>query len=173
MINAIGIQHLCLSLDFSVFESLIKTFIHLQRGSYNAHRCTQRHADDLDYNQECRKKATGSKYKYNKRNPKSSRSSYHRSLNILNHTLKSHQDHFNNNINLRDGFRSKDLKQNKSDVLRNRHLAREWKILQYSRDRKILTKLKKNDDRITNMTFNAHIHLLSIRVLEGVRHSVC
>ena len=173
MINAIGIQTLCINLSFDVFKSLIKTIRGLIRRSYNSNRNEERQNEKNDININYKKQATGSKYDYKKQKEKDDRMSVNRALHDIKDTIEDHQAQFSEQINLRDEWRSFDLRTDKFGFLANKHLARAWKIQTRLREKKILTKFKNNADRITTMTFSAHRHNLSFRALEAFRHSVC
>ena len=173
MINAIGIQTLCINLSFDVFKSLIQTILGLLRGSYNSNRNEERQHEKNDANIKYKKQATGSKYNYKKQKAKDDRMSINRALHDIEETFDDHQAQFSRQINLRDEWRSFDLRTDKFGVLTNKHLAREWKLQTRLREKRILTKFKNNADRITRMTFSAHRHNLSYNALESFRHSVC
>ena len=173
VINAIGIQSLCCSLNFGVFQSLIITIVELLQGSYNAHRCCDRQIANYNEQKTNAQNATGSKYKSQKTNHKNSEASVNRSLKYISNVFKEHQSHFNNDINLRDAWRSKDLKQNPNEFIENRHLARQWKIQTRLREKRLLKKFKNNADRITRLTFMGHKYLMSYNALEAYRHAVC
>ena len=162
-----------MSLDFQLFKSVIKTIILLLNEAYNTSRMKSRHLSKIITNKLYRKQATGSQYTSHLSNHKHSRSSLHRALQDINDVFDFHQCHFNGNINLRDHWRSYDLHNNSDAFLSNQHLARKWKIMTRSRDKRILKKFKNNADRITRMTFNAHRKNLSIRTIESVRQTVC
>lgn len=147
---------------------MISTLI---RGSYNAYSRDNEHKKNQEENRINRKNSTGSKYKP-RETTKKSKSSIKRTVRDIKTVFKNHQENFNDDIDILDKWRSSDFVCNTQSVLANKRLACKWKQQFDLKQKQLMRNFKNNDQRITNMTFNAHKKNISFRTLSSMRCTV-
>ena len=87
--------------------------------------------------------------------------------------FKNQQSQFNDNIDIEDEWISHKQRKNPEIFQKNKRLSKQWKQNFDEKQREQFKKLRNNQQRITNMTFTAHLRRFSTRDMLEQRVSVC